>query len=398
MKLNREQAACFMLRKQGLLGEYRFSGKTGIVDYVRQAGCIQFDPVDVCGKNAELVLQARVAGFQKQQLSELLYEDRQLLDYFDKNLAIIHRDDWPYFEPIRELHRSELRSAAEVEAAIPHIRAAIRERGPLCSQDLELNHKVDWYWSSTSLSRAALETMYFRGDLIVHHKRNTVKYYALSEDYLPAKLLQAGDPHASLLEHHKWRMLRRIAALGLLWNKASDAWLFIQGLKSAERNRAFAELVCEGKVLELAVDGLPDKLYCLAEDTDLLDEIASGSSGSSQGQDRMELLAPLDGFLWDRKLIRAFFGFEYTWEIYTPAAKRQYGHYTLPILWGERFIGRLEAVRDRKNRLLMINAVWLEPGVKSSGRFLTALKRCVKRFAVFNGMADYRLPESFIYK
>ena len=90
-----EEARNFILLKQGLLGEYRFTGKQGALDYVRQAGCIQFDPVDACGKNAELTLQSRVKGFTKQTLYELLYEDRRLVDYPDKNISIIPAEDWP---------------------------------------------------------------------------------------------------------------------------------------------------------------------------------------------------------------------------------------------------------------------------------------------------------------
>ena len=83
------QARQFLLLWHGLLGPYRFVGKTGALEFVRQAGCIQFDPVDACGKNAELTLQSRVKGFTKAMLGELLYADRALVDYPDKNLAIL---------------------------------------------------------------------------------------------------------------------------------------------------------------------------------------------------------------------------------------------------------------------------------------------------------------------
>ena len=90
LTITREQARQFILAKQGLLGAYRFHGKDGAYAYIRQAGCIQFDPVDVCRKNAELTLQARVKGFKKAMLQELLYTDRKLVDYPDKELSI-----WP---------------------------------------------------------------------------------------------------------------------------------------------------------------------------------------------------------------------------------------------------------------------------------------------------------------
>ena len=100
--LTRKQAKLFILSKQGLLGSNRFSGKDGAYAYVRQAGCIQYDPVDVCGKNAELTLQSRVKGFRKSMLDDLLYRDRLLVDYPDKELSIWPAEDWPYFSQYRE--------------------------------------------------------------------------------------------------------------------------------------------------------------------------------------------------------------------------------------------------------------------------------------------------------
>ena len=105
-ELTKEQARRFILAKQGLLGRYRFSGKAGALCYIRQAGCIQYDPVDVCGKNAELTLQSRVRGFRKSMLQELLYQDRKLVDYADKELSIWPAEDWPYFSPYRVRSRA----------------------------------------------------------------------------------------------------------------------------------------------------------------------------------------------------------------------------------------------------------------------------------------------------
>ncbi len=87
--LSKRQARQFLLRKHGLIGEHRFIGKAGIVEYIRQAGCIQFDPIDICGQNAELTLQSRVKGFTRGALADLLYKDRILLDYPDKNTSIM---------------------------------------------------------------------------------------------------------------------------------------------------------------------------------------------------------------------------------------------------------------------------------------------------------------------
>ena len=378
--LTNKQARQFILLKQGLIGGYKYRSKQGVCDFIRQAGCIQFDPIDVCGRNPELVLQSRVKGFTKQMLYDLLYQDRKLIDYFDKNLAILPVEDWKYFHRIRSSYRRQVRSFGEIEAVEDDIRAAIREKGFLSSKDIDFGKTVDWYWSATRLSRAALETMYFRGDLIIHHKAGTNKYYALAEDYLPEEIRKAEDPHQTDLEHLKWRTLRRISAVGLLWNKPSDAWLYMSGFRAGERNAVFEALSSEEKIIPVQVENIRDRLYCLASDKGLIDMVLD----QPKRKERTELLAPLDNMLWDRRLIKQLFQFDYKWEIYTPEDQRKYGYYVLPVLSGDRFAGRAEIIRQKKERVLLVKNIWLEDGVRETQKLKTALEKCLDRFAGFN--------------
>ncbi|PNT93485.1 winged helix-turn-helix domain-containing protein [Clostridium thermosuccinogenes] len=378
--LTNKQARRFMLLKQGLIGDCKFSGKQGVLEFIRQAGCIQFDPIDVCGKNPELVLQSRVEGFTKQMLYSLLYEDRKLLDYFDKNLSIIETTDWPYFWRYREAYKTGGRSHDEVNAVCEEIKSIIREKGAVSSADIGFSDTVDWYWSSAKLSRAALETMYFRGELVVHHKKGTTKYYDLAENCIAAELLNAPEPYPDELEHQKWRVLRRIGAVGLMWNKPSDAWLNIWELKSAQRNEIFRQLLSEGKIMEVTVDSIKDKLYCLSTDWSLLEAVLQ----EPELKDRCELIAPLDNMLWDRRLIKALFDFDYKWEIYTPKEQRKYGYYVLPLLYGDRFIGRVEAIRDSKAKTLIVKNIWYERDAERTKELQTAIDDCLHKFAVFN--------------
>ena len=388
--LTNSQARRFILLKQGLIGAYKFIGKDGVSDFIKQAGCVQYDPIDICGKNAELVLQSRVKGFTKQMLYDLLYTYRKLVDYFDKNLAIIGVDDWKYFEPIRESNRKYGRGHDEVDVVAEKIINIIKEKGPVCSKDFDLGQKVDWYWSNnTSLSRVALETMYFRGDLIIHHKKGTIKYYALTKDYIPQNILSAEDPNKEELEYMKWRVLRRISAVGLMWNKPSDAWIYIKDLKSEERKHVFEELIIENKIIELTIENINEKFYCIASDKKLIEEVLKNPIF----KERTELIAPLDSMLWDRKLIKAIFEYQYKWEIYTPQVERKYGYYVLPILSGERLIGRVEIVNEKKNKCLVIENIWLEDGIRQTKKLSADLDRCFNRFAKFNGCDDIKRNE-----
>ena len=99
---------------------------------------------------------------------------------------------------------------------------------------------------------------------------------------------------------------------------------------------------------------------------------------------RCELLAPLDCMMWDRKLIKALFGFDYTWEIYTPAEKRKYGFYVLPVIYGDKFAGRAEIAADKKTDTLIVKNIWYEEGVKQNKTLAAAIDKCMRRFARFN--------------
>ncbi len=379
--LTKPEARRMILLKQGLLGENRFSGKDGILRFIEQAGCVQYDPIDICGKNSELVLNSRVKGFNKNMLSSILYEDRMLVDYFDKLLSIIAIEDWPNFSRTRGYFQEKVRSKDAIQRVSEEIKSAIQTRGPVSSKDLDHNEKVDWFWGNTRLSRAALEAMYYSGELVIHHKNRSIKYYDLAENQIPLNLLSLSDPHPEESDYHEWHLLRRIGAVGLLWNRASDALLSVRGMKAPARAKAFSSLLEKRKILSLEVEGIRDSFYFRSEDLSFLDQ----ATGNEKLKPRTEFLAPLDSFLWDRKLIKALFDFDYTWEIYTPKEKRKFGYYTLPILSGDRLVGRIEPVLDRKHSTLFVNGLWFEKDIRPTSKLLSEIERTLKRLASLNG-------------
>ena len=390
LNITPDQARQFILLKQGLLGRHRFAGKDGAYQYVRQAGCIQYDPVDVCGRNAELTLQSRVKGFTKRMLDNLLYRDRLLVDYADKELSIWPSEDWPYFASYRERSMALGKTFSGIpeleEEAIRHIRA----NGPVSSDSLPLEGTVFWHssmhWSGhwhkeSPAARSVLEQLYTDGVLLIHHKSGTRKFYDLADKYLPADLLAAPDPCPDESARLDWRVLRRIGAVGLLWNRRSDAWLGIS-MAAEERDAAFARLEKAGRITPVRVEGLRFPLYVLNTDLPLLESVRSGQADCKA---RLEFLAPLDPMLWDRKLIEALFGFQYSWEIYTPASKRKYGYYVLPVLYGDRLVGRIEPKADRKANSLTVQNIWFEPGVRQTKTLSGMIDKAVCRLARFNG-------------
>ena len=294
-----EQARQFILLKQGLLGEHRFVGKNGAYQYVRQAGCIQFDPVDVCGKNAELTLQSRVKGFRKKMLEDLLYKDRLLVDYPDKELSIWSREDWPFFAGYRERSREHGLRFPGIPELEEQAVTYIRKHGPVSGDTLPIEGKIFWHssmhWSGnwetqSQAARSVLEQLYTDGILLIHHKSGSRKFYDLAERYLPAELLNATDPFEDEAEFLDWRILRRIGAAGMMWNRRSDAWLWI-GMTAQQREEAFERLETQGKLTRAAVASMRYPLFMLSSDLPLMEKVIDGQADTGP---RLEFIAPLD--------------------------------------------------------------------------------------------------------
>ena len=237
-------------------------------------------------------------------------------------------------------------------------------------------------WQKESkAARSVLEQLYTDGVLLIHHKNGSRKFYDLAENYFDDTILRAENPCADDAAFLRWRILRRIGAIGLLWNRRSDAWLGI-GMTTEQRLQAFSELEAAGAVTAVQVEGIRTPFYILSEDKPLMEAVVKDETDTKA---RLEFLAPLDPMLWDRKLVEAIWGYQYSWEIYTPVEKRKYGYYVLPILYGQNLIGRIEAIADRKNSTLEIRNIWYEAGVRQTKKMGTMLDAAIRRLAKFNG-------------
>ena len=379
LTLTKQQARRFLLAHQGLTPPRQATDKTDILAFIRRVGCIQFDPLDVVGRNPDLVLQSRIAQYRPKTLETLLYEDRALIDGWDKNMSIYPVEDWPCFRRNRDAARDHPRRNQDaVQEALPHIRRELQERGPLSSIDLTYDGKTkNWSWGPARLARAALESMYAWGELIIHHKVHTRKVYDFAARHLPETLLSAPDPNETEAEYHDWYVLRRLGSVGLLWNRAGDAWLGIRDFKSPERRAALKRLSARGDVVKVRIEGSRPTYFLRREDAPRLYEVLDDAE---TGSPQAAFLAPLDNLLWDRKLIQELFDFEYIWEVYKPVEERRYGYYVLPVLYGDRFVARFEPALDREQGVLAIKGWWWEPEVAPTAEMRATIIRAFRQF------------------
>ena len=377
--LSREQARRFLLGYHHLTDKTALSTLSDVPGFIKRVGCIQFDPLDAAGRNADLVLQSRLPGYKKGEIDHLLYEDRILIDQWDKNMAICHVDDWPTFARTRTLSLTHRRFAAVGEAR-ELARELLTGADYLCSADVPLNEVTDWYWNNERMGRTALEALYFSGEAVIHHKKGSRRYYAMADRCMPGHLLTAPDPHPTDASYHAHIVRRRIAGIGMLWNRGGDAWLGLMNWKSAHREEGFAALKAQGDIQEVIIDDVKHSLYILSEHIPLLESLKDTPIPG----DNIRFMAPLDNMLWERILLEELFGFDYRWEVYTPVSQRKYGWYVLPILGSERFIGRIELATDKKAQTLVVRNIWWEHDLTTQKAYIKPVKDALKRFMSYN--------------
>jgi len=394
--LGKTHARRFLLAHQHLWPPRQLEGKAGIVDFVRHVGCIQFDPINVVGRNPDLVLQSRVANYRPALLEELLYTDRQLLDGWDKMAAIYLITDWPYFARRRVYMRERQDARYNLpEEVMSTVMEAVRERGPLSSIDLKQMDKVDWHWGQpVRVVRASLERLYTRGELGIHHRVGTRRVFDLIERLLPADLLAAPDPHETDEVRLDWHVLRRVGGLGLANPSATEYWGTIWGMtlgaKREVRRAALTRLVERGDLVSVAVEDVPKRTFfiCTA-DLPTLKAVQTTNSPKPQAA----VIGALDNLTWDRNLLRWVFDFDYVWEVYKPKAKRKYGYYVLPVIYGDRFVARFDPAFDKKTRQLTITNWWWEEGVQPDEAMQAAIAACFREFMHYLDASQIRLGE-----
>jgi uncharacterized protein YcaQ len=238
----------------------------------------------------------------------------------------------------------------------------------------------------------------------VHHRARSIRYFDLVERVLPSSILKAPDPHPRDEDYQDWHVLRRIGSLGLApANGAPEYWWAIMGVKgTAARAAVLSRLAERGAVVPVSVDGVPKRLFFLrASDLPTLEAAgepstapASAASPVASAVAAATFIAPLDNLTWDRELLRQVFNFDYCWEIYKPKEKRDYGYYVLPVLYGDRFIARVEPVFDKKAHVLTLAGWWWEKGVRPNAAMRDALRTCVAEFAAYLGADRVRLSDT----
>jgi hypothetical protein len=375
--LTRDHARRFLVRRHLLDPPRSLPAHEGsVLEVVQRLGSLQFDPLEYPGaRNHDLALHARIQGYQRAWCDRWLYAapaERRLFEAYNKSLNILPASELPYYRLTWE------RASARYEGgifkdrprAVRTVLDRIRAEGPLSTASFkEMKEAVAWHWAPTAEGRAVLEALFEAGQVAIARRDRSRRTYDLTERLFPPDLLARRVTAESAMRH---RLLSRYRGVGLMGAGAASELTHGSGT-AAERAGILAGLVADGTLLPVEVEGVRGTRYVLAEERSILD--ATAKPPRARRPRAVTFIAPLDPLLWDRRLLRAVFEFDYIWEVYVPEAKRLHGYYVLPILFGDRLVGRIEPRFDRRRAALEIVGIAFEPGfaAREEPSFLDAL-------------------------
>ena len=339
---------------------------------IRRLACVQLDSISTVERSHRIVLSSRVGVYPAGTVSRLLGQGR-VFEYWAHEACLLPVEDFPLFRWRMDGrghwdgHERALRDHPEVAE---HVLEEIRARGPLGSRHFEGEGGGGmWNWKP---AKRVLDALWDRGDLSISGRQGFQRLYDLTERVIPREVLDAPVPSDD--EALRGLVMRSVRARGALTESGIAEHWRVPGRTAAVRPHVEA-LVAEGELRRLRVDdGGPPVL--VPADLPLLETVSPAAT----------LLSPFDNLLWDRAFAERLFGFKHVMEIYKPAPQRVYGYYVLPLLRGDRIVGRADLKSDRKAGVLRVLAFHRESGVRDSAALDTAFTRALARLARAAGL------------
>ncbi|WP_255603742.1 winged helix-turn-helix domain-containing protein [Oscillochloris sp. ZM17-4] len=388
MKITPEAARHMLLAAQGLLTPPGApAGKADVLAAIRRMGALQIDTIHIVARSPYLVLWARLGQYEPAWLDELLAEGA-LFEYWAHAACFLPVEDYRLFRRRMLSQRVEQDSAYQWARAHPEATEAalarVRAEGPLRVADFDGKGGGGGWWDHKP-AKTALECLFDLGHLMIARRERFHRVYDLSERVLPG-WDDADTPGADAVRREL--LLRGVRALGV----APARWVH-DYYRQKDKRACMAELAKlaeAGALLSVEVEGWGEPALVHPDNLGLLEQAAAGALTPTV----TTLLSPFDPVVWDRERAHELFGFFYRIEVYTPAAKRAYGYFTLPILHRGRLVGRLDPKAHRAEGIFEVKAVHLEPGVQPDDELVAGLAGALRGCAAWHGTPEVIVGKS----
>lgn len=394
IELSRDEARELAVAAQGLAWpDDGPATKDAMRATIQRLACIQIDTIHVVARSQYIVLWSRLGQYDQDVADELLHPDREVFEYWAHAASVIADDLRPYFRSRMEHYRAAYYAhpwTQENRHVVEQVLHAVREHGPLRSTHFKAPERdgpvPEWAWYGGKPTNRALDLLWSTGELAVHRRENFQRFYDLPERVYPDwHEMETPSPE----EERRVLAERAVRAMGVCLPRWLNDYFRtkwgVRGHPGPPPAEILDELAEAGRLIPVQIEDLGAG-FVAAEHAALLDDVRQGARAT-----RTTLLSPFDNLIWDRQRLLELFDFEYRIEVYTPAAKRRYGYFNLPILHRGRLIGRLDPKADRRAGELIVKSLHLEPGVQVDPAMTEAVRDTLDRFARFNRCTTVRI-------
>lgn len=383
LRLSLSAARHLMVAAQGLdRRPRRRARKTDVLEAIRRMGALQIDTIHVIARSPYLVLWSRLGPYEPRWLDDLLAEGA-LFEYWAHEACFLPIEDYPLYrhrmlDPAgmgwKYRHEWVEKHRAEVERVLDHI----RRNGAVRSADFERRDGAPGGWWEWKTEKRALEALFTAGEVMIARRERFQRVYDLRERVLPdwddARLPARAEASRALA-------LKAVRALGIATARRVGDYFRTDRRETAETVRRLGR---EGALAEVAVDGWNEPGYVHPDNLALAERAAAGGVRPVL----TTVLSPFDPLVWDRARALEVFGFDYRLECYTPAPKRRWGYFVLPILRRGALVGRLDAKAHRGAGVFEVKALYLEPGVRKSAALARDIAGALREVAAWHGTPD----------
>ena len=411
--ISKQTARRYVLGRQGLWPGRRFRGEAGTAQAIRQSEGIQVDTINIIARSHDLALWSRVEDYQPAHLNQLLYTAHQFFDY-GTILLVYPMDELVHWQAI--MARWQERFAEYLttnQITCDFVRQELRTRGPLGNRDFLARERIPGGFRTVKDTGKALYYLWLAGEIMTHSRRGFERIFDFRENVMTAARHAAieGLPttfptlplhEANVKTAEDYLAFKALRDVGLATSREWARRLKImlhRPVTPADATRWLTAPAEQGQVAQVQVEGYKLPCYLLAADLPLLNMIEADDipfQWQPLGPTTLEqvnLLAPLDNVIWDRARTHTLFDFDYVWEVYKPLPLRKWGYYTLPILFGDKLVGRLSPKLDRKNSKMLLEGFWLEDeALAYNATFRDALGSGLQAFAAFHGVSHIEPP------
>jgi hypothetical protein len=365
-----------MIAAQGLHDDLKPPAtKKAVRSIIRQMHLLQIDTIHVIARSPYLVLWSRLGNYNPRWLEDLLAEGA-LFEYWSHAACFLPIEEYPLYRHLYDswlggrAHKWLDEHAAVVETVLNHVRA----HGETRSSDFERTDGEKSQWFNWKEEKIALEYLFYAGELMVRKRHNFQRIYDLRE-----RVLAHFDKPAAIspADAHDQFVLNTVQALGV--TKAEWIADYFRHYKT-DVNAALKRLEKQDRLMKVMVEGWTTPGYIHPDHRKRVEAAAKGKIPHS----KTTFLSPFDPLVWDRKRALDLFNFDYKIEVYTPAPRRKYGYFTLPILYNNALIGRLDPKAHRKEGIFEVKALHLEPGVVVDDTLAAEVKSALQACAAWH--------------